>query len=550
MRGMMQGQPLLISSLITHAAAYHAHGGICQLDADGRLQRWTYPVLHERTAKLAHAFGRLGVRPGERIGTLAWNDHRHFEIYFAVSGIGAICHTINPRLFSEQISYIIRHAEDRWLCVDAGLLGVVEAVIGEVGDVIKGVIVLGDVPAGTALAEKTRLIAYEDLIAPEAASYDWPSFDENTASSLCYTSGTTGNPKGVLYSHRSTVLHAWSLSLPDMVGIRAVDVILPIVPMFHVNAWGTPYACTMNGATMAMPGPRLDGASLHKLIWEAGVTYAAGVPTVWLGLQQHLRATGGTLPANLRGLVGGSALPQAMVEAFDKDYGIRLEHGWGMTEMSPVGAYNALKPENRTMTREAYYGFSNKQGRPPFGVDMKIIDDDGKALAHDGEAAGELCVRGPWITSGYYNTDEGEQQFTADGWFRTGDVAKIDPGGYLHLVDRVKDLIKSGGEWISSIDLENLAMGIAGVKEAAAVPARHEKWGERPVLIIVREDGGGLDEAAVRTYLKEHLSSWMMPDAIVFVEELPHTATGKLLKRQLREEYEDYLMRAGAAGPG
>ncbi len=545
MRGLMQDQPLLISSLIRHAAVYHTHGGICEMGDDGRLERWTYPQLHDRAQKLAHALVRLGVKPGERVGTLAWNDHRHFEIYYGVSGIGAICHTINPRLFSEQIAYIIRHAEDRWLFVDAGLLRVVEAVAAEIVDVIAGIVVLGDVPDASALAGRTRMVAYEELIAPEPANFDWPAFDENTASSLCYTSGTTGNPKGVLYSHRSTVLHAWSLSLPDMVGISAVDVLLPIVPMFHVNAWGTPYAAPMSGATLAMPGPRLDGASLYKLIWEAGVTYAAGVPTVWLGLQQYLRETGGTLPDGLRGLVGGSALPQAMVEAFDKEFGIRLEHGWGMTEMSPVGAYNALKPENRQMSREDYYHFSNKQGRPPFGVDMKIIDDKGKVLPHDGEAAGELCVRGPWITSGYYNTDEGDAQFMADGWFRTGDVAKIDASGYLHLVDRVKDLIKSGGEWISSIDLENLAMGIVGVKEAAAVPARHEKWGERPVLIIVREEGAALDEAGVRDYLKDHLSSWMMPDAIVFVEQLPHTATGKLLKRQLREDYADYLTKQG-----
>ena len=546
MRGLMQDQPLLISSLIKHAARYHSHSGICSFSGEGVLEMRTYPELHGRASQLAHALGRLGVGPGDRIGTLAWNDHRHYEIYFGVSGIGAICHTINPRLFTEQISYIVNHAADRWLCVDATLLGVVEAVIDDVVETIEGIIVLGPMPDNCALSNRTRLISYDDLIASEMTDYDWPIFDEHTASSLCYTSGTTGNPKGVLYSHRSTVLHAWSVIMPDMVNIRAVDVLLPIVPMFHVNAWGMPYAATMAGATMAMPGPKLDGPSLHKLITVAGVTYAAGVPTVWLALLNHLRETGGQLPPTLRGLVGGSALPRAMVEAFDKEFGICLEHGWGMTEMSPVGSYNAPKPENRDMTREDYYGHSSKQGRPPYGVEMQLIDDSGNVLPHDGKATGELCVRGPWITNGYYNSDEGQDQFLDGGWFRTGDVAIIDESGYLQLVDRVKDLIKSGGEWISSIELENLAIGIDGIHEAAAIPAKHDKWGERPVLILVRQPGSTVNEAEVRAALADSLSSWMMPDAFVFVDELPHTATGKLLKRQLREEYADYLLKATA----
>ena len=541
MRGLMQDQPLLISSLIKYASQYHRQSGICSMDGGGQLRRWSYSELHHRSAQFAHALNRLGVKLGDRIGTIAWNDHRHFEIYFGVSGIGAICHTINPRLFTEQISYIIRHAEDRWLCVDASLLKVVENVITDVATTIEGIIVLGDIPSDTSLGEHTRLIGYDELIASEKTEYDWPVFDEATASSLCYTSGTTGNPKGVLYSHRSTVLHAWSVVMPDMVNMRAVDVLLPIVPMFHVNAWGMPYAAAMTGAELAMPGPRLDGPSLYKLIWEAGVTYAAGVPTVWLALLQHLREIDGSLPEGMRGLVGGSALPQAMVEAFDKEFNVRLEHGWGMTEMSPVGAYNSPKPENRNMSREDYYTHSGKQGRPPFGVDLKIVDSDGNEQPHDGQSAGELCVRGPWITSGYYNSDEGARQFDADGWFRTGDVATIDESGYLQLFDRVKDLIKSGGEWISSIELENLAVGIEGVKEAAAIPAKHEKWDERPVLIIVKDEDSNLDEATVREYMAKHLSSWMVPDAVVFVQDLPHTATGKLLKRELRDQYADYL---------
>ncbi|MGI9520705.1 MAG: long-chain fatty acid--CoA ligase [Hyphomicrobiaceae bacterium] len=541
MRALMQDQPLTISSLLRHAAQYHMQSGICAMDAESNLQHWSYGELLGRTSQLANALRQLGIAEGDRIGTIAWNDHRHYEIYFAVSGIGAVCHTINPRLFSEQVSYIIQHAQDRWLCVDATLLPVVESVIDEIAGTIDGIITLGDLPATSTLATKSRLVAYEELIATQPNNFDWPEFDERTASSLCYTSGTTGHPKGVLYSHRSTILHAWSVSMPDAANIKAVDVLLPIVPMFHVNAWGMPYAATMTGATLAMPGPRLDGSSLHKLIWEAGVTFAAGVPTVWLALLQHLRDKAGRLPEGLRGLVGGSALPQAMIEAFDKEYGVRLEHGWGMTEMSPVGCYNAPKPENKSMSRQDYYVHGTKQGRPPFGVSMKVVDADGKALPHDGLSSGELYVKGPWIISRYYESDEGGDQFTSDGWFRTGDVVTIDGSGYLQIVDRVKDLIKSGGEWISSIELENLAMGIAGVKEAAAVPAKHAKWGERPVLVIVKDPNMELDEGAVRDHLRVHLSSWMMPDAVVFVEALPHTATGKVLKRQLREDFADYL---------
>ena len=547
MRGLMQDHPLLISALLRHAEANHRASGIITARRDGPNTRHTYPQIASRSAQLANALIRLGIRPGDRIATMAWNDHRHVELYFAISGIGAICHTINPRLFADQISYIVQHAADRWLFIDSGLLPVVEPVFPQLRDTLEGIVVMAPHVPETSLATQTTVHAYEELISTEADTVDWPVFDENTASSLCYTSGTTGSPKGVLYSHRSTLLHAWTIALPDMVAMRAVDVILPIVPMFHVNAWGIPYAAALTGATLAMPGPNLDGASLHALITEENVTYAAGVPTVWLGLLQHLRTTGGTLPADLRGLVGGSALPQSLAETFQNEYGVRLEHGWGMTEMSPVGAYNAAKPENRDLSPEQYFAeHIRKQGRPPFGVEIKIIDTEGNALPHDGAAQGELCVRGPWITSGYFEAEDGgKAAFTADGWFRTGDVATIDASGYMLIVDRVKDLIKSGGEWISSIELENLALAVPGVREAAAVPARHPKWDERPILIVAREPQSEIDEAGIKDALARDLKSWMLPDAVVFVDELPHTATGKILKRQLREEYADYLVRTG-----
>jgi 3-(methylthio)propionyl---CoA ligase len=545
MRGLMQDHPLLISSLLQHAEANHRQAGVITAVLGAPNIRHTWPEIAARSAKLANALKRLGIKPGDRIATMAWNDHRHVELYFAISGLGAICHTINPRLFADQIRYIIRHAADRWLFIDPTLLPALEPVFPHLEGSLEGVFVMSpDVPA-TPLAAATDLVAYEHLLAAEPDTIDWPIFDENTASSLCYTSGTTGNPKGVLYSHRSTLLHAWSIALPDMVGMRSVDVVLPIVPMFHVNAWGIPYAAALTGATLAMPGPHLDGSSLHALMSDENVTYAAGVPTVWLGLLQHLRATGGRLPKNLRGLVGGSALPQSLAETYEMEFGVRLEHGWGMTEMSPVGAYNAPKPENQNITPRQYLTHHvRKQGRAPFGVEMKIIDPAGNALPHDGRTQGELCVRGPWITSGYYEApvEDNDTAFTIDGWFRTGDVVTIDESGYMHIVDRVKDLIKSGGEWISSIELENLTLAIPGIREAAAVPARHPKWDERPILIVAREEGTNVTEAEVRNVLSTQLKSWMLPDAVVFVDDLPHTATGKILKRKLREDYADYLI--------
>jgi len=544
MRGLMQDHPLLISSLLRYAAQNHRQSGIITAIAPGETIRHTYPEIAARSARMGHALRRLGIQPGDRVATMAWNTHRHVELYFAISGLGAICHTINPRLFADQISFIINHADDQWLFIDPSLLPALEAVFDQVAHTLKGVVVMSDTIPESPLSQKTTLLDYETLIATEATEFDWPTFDETTASSLCYTSGTTGDPKGVLYSHRSTLLHAWSIALPDAIGLRAIDVVLPIVPMFHVNAWGIPYAAALTGASLTLPGPFMDGASLHALITNENVTYAAGVPTVWLGILEHLRKTGATLPKGLRGLVGGSALPQTLAKTFEIEYGTFLEHGWGMTEMSPVGTYNKPKPENNAMTRTEYFDHIRKQGRPPFGVDMKIIDSTGAALPHDDKTPGELCVRGPWVTSGYYKpgSEENQDIFSKDGWFKTGDVATIDASGYIHIVDRVKDLIKSGGEWISSIELENLTIGIDGIREAAAIPARHPKWDERPVLIVSREPGHPIDEATIRSALATKLSTWMLPDAVVFVDDLPHTATGKILKRQLRNDYANYLI--------
>ncbi len=411
MQGLMQDHPLLISSLLTHAARNCRDGGIVTAErsgdgtATGRALTVTYPELAARTARLAHALTRLGVETGDRIATLAWNDQRHYELYFAISGIGAVCHTINPRLFPDQITYIIRHAQDRWIFVDPTLLPVLEGIAPQIRGLPAGIVVMAPNVPETALSQEFDVHAYEDLLAGHPETFDWPIFEETTAAGLCYTSGTTGNPKGVLYSHRSTILHAWSIALPGAISMRPGEVILPIVPMFHVNAWGSIYAATMTGATLAMPGPRLDGQGLYELIDAAGVTYVAGVPTVWLGLLSYLRQSGQKLPKGLRGVCGGSALPPALVEAFWVEHGCRIDHGWGMTEMSPVGAYNTAPANLAALTTEEIVDGNRKQGRPPFGIELKIIDVNGNDLPRDGATQGELCVRGPWVTSGYYNDD-------------------------------------------------------------------------------------------------------------------------------------------------
>ncbi len=533
MQGLMMNRQLMISGLLQHAGQNHGDTEIVSRLPVGGTHRYTYAEAHRRSRQLARVLLSLGVGTGDRIGTLAWNTHRHFEIYYAVSGIAAICHTINPRLFPEQIA---NHADDRYIFFDLTFAALVEALAPQCPRV-KGWIALcsPDQMPGAAIP---NLHCYEDLLAAQSDDYEWPQFDENTASSLCYTSGTTGNPKGVLYSHRSTVLHAYGSSLPDSLGASACDCILPAVPMFHVNAWGLPYACALTGAKLVMPGPHLDGASLYSIFEEEGVTMSAGVPTIWLGLLQHLQGNKLTLSTVKRLVIGGSAAPPAMIRAFDELFGVTVVHAWGMTETSPLGTLFAAKNKHRSLPAEERDRIRLKQGRNIFGVELKIVDGDGNALPHDGKAFGDLLVRGPWVTSGYFKS-EGDDAFR-DGWFRTGDVATIDPDGYMQITDRSKDVIKSGGEWISSIDLENIAVAHPAVVEAAVIGAYHPKWDERPLLVVIRKAGQEVSRDELIAFYEGKVAKWWIPDDVVFVDELPHTATGKLSKLQLRERLRDY----------
>lgn len=463
-----------------------------------------------------------------------------------MSGLGAVCHTVNPRLFAPQIEYVVNHARDTYVFFDLTFAPVLEGLADKLKGV-KGFVAMTD----AALVPKVKLpklMCYEDLIAGESDTFAWPSFDENTASSLCYTSGTTGNPKGVLYSHRSTVLHAFGTCSADSLAISSRETVLPVVPLFHVNAWGIPYAAAMSGAKLVMPGPHLDGASLHDLIEREKVTFTAGVPTIWLKLFEHLEQSGKRFSALKRLVVGGSAMPPSLIAGFEEKYGVSVCQAWGMTELSPIGTTGLLRPAERDLPAADRYALQATQGRPVFGVDFKIVDADGKAQPHDGTARGELLVRGPWVTSGYYeDAAANKNAFDGDGWFRTGDVATIHPDGWMKIVDRVKDLIKSGGEWISSIDLENAAIGHPDVQEAAAISVPHPKWLERPLLVVVPKPGAKPERESVLRHLATRLAKWQMPDDVVFVGELPHTATGKLLKSELRQRFKDHkLANTGA----
>jgi fatty-acyl-CoA synthase len=541
MQGLMMNRPLMISGLLQHAGQNHSDTEIVSRLPVGGTHRYTYGDAHRRSRQLARVLLALGVRTEDRIGTLAWNTHRHFEIYYAVSGMAAICHTINPRLFPEQITYIANHADDRFIFFDVTFAALIEALVPHCPGV-EGWIALcsrAEMPGNPI----PNLQCYEELLAAQSDDYEWPEFDENTASSLCYTSGTTGNPKGVLYSHRSTVLHAYGSSLPDSLGASARDCILPAVPMFHVNAWGLPYACALTGAKLVMPGPHLDGASLYSLFEEEGVTMSAGVPTIWLGLLQHLQGHKLRLSTVKRLVIGGSAAPPAMIRAFDEQFGITVVHAWGMTEMSPLGTLNAGKNKHRSLPAEVRDRIRLKQGRNIFGVELKIVDDEGKALPHDGQAFGDLLVRGPWVTSGYFKS-EGDDALR-DGWFATGDVATIDPDGYMQITDRSKDVIKSGGEWISSIDLENIAVAHPAVTEAAVIGAAHPKWDERPLLVVIRKAGQDVSREELIAFYEGKVAKWWIPDDVIFVDDLPHTATGKLSKLQLRERLRDYRFSDG-----
>jgi acyl-CoA synthetase (AMP-forming)/AMP-acid ligase II len=542
MRGLMMDRPLLVSSILDYAADRYGEVEMVSCPADAPAHRTTYAGLRRRAAQLAGALQHeLGVQPGDRIATLAWNDHRHFELYYGVAGIGAICHTINPRLFPEQIAYIINHAEDRHLFVDPMFVPLVEQLAPQL-KTLQRIVVLTDA-AHLSAGGLADPIDYESLIADQPPELVWPEFDETTACGLCYTSGTTGHPKGALYHHRSTVLHALTIVLPDAIGLSARDTVLPAVPMFHVNAWGLPYACPLVGARMVMPGPRLDGAGLYQQLERERVTFAAGVPTIWFNLIDHLEKSNARLRYLDRLVIGGAAVPLSMIEAFETRYGVEVRHGWGMTEMSPVGAVCYPGPAIAALPIEERHRLKQKQGQALWGVEFKIVDDAGRRLPHDGKAAGVLHVRGPWIASGYFRDAAATAEaFDAEGWFATGDVVTIDPQGYMHITDRAKDLIRSGGEWISSIDLENAAVGHPDLCEAAAIAVPHPKWGERPLLIAVRRPGAAVDKAAILDYLAGKVARWWLPDDVVFVEELPHTATGKLKKTALRERFADYVL--------
>jgi len=538
MLGLMMDRPLLISSLIEHAAEYHGDNEIVSRSTEGPIHRYTYADAAKRSRQLANALKALGVVPGDRVGTLAWNGYRHFEIYFAVSGSGAVCHTLNPRLFPEQIAYIVNHADDRFIFADLNVLAILEGLKDNLAGV-QGVIVMTDRAHMPAESSLPNLLCYEDLIAAQGDVFDWPNFDENTAASLCYTSGTTGNPKGVLYSHRSTILHAYAINGANALGFTADDAILPVVPMFHANAWGIPYAAPMVGAKLVFPGFKMDGASLFELFDTEDVTIAAGVPTVWLELLRYCEANGQRLEKLQRTLIGGSAPPRAMVERFDKEHGVRVLQGWGMTEMSPLGTITSMRRGEKDLPAEQQYDLISKQGRPIFGIDLKIVDDGGRELSKDGVAFGNLLVRGPWIAKSYFR-GEGTSAFTSDGWFHTGDVCTLNPHGYMTITDRSKDVIKSGGEWISSIDLENVAMGHPAVEEAAVIGIFHPEWDERPLLVVVRKRDSTVTREELLKFFDGNVVKWWIPDDVVFVDSLPHTATGKLLKTKLREDFRGY----------
>ena len=539
MLGNMQDGHLLISGLIEHAETYHTDSQIISRTVEGPIHRYTLKDAANRSRKLANALDKLGLKQGDVVGTLAWNTFRHFELYFGVSGIGCVVNTINPRLFPEQLTYIINHAENQYLFVDLSFVGLLESISHSL-ETVKGIIILTDKEH---MPETTlqNVMCYEELIADESEEYHWPNFDENTASTLCYTSGTTGNPKGVLYSHRSTILHTWIVSSGNVAKISSSSVILPVVPMFHVNAWGIPYATAMFGAKLVLPGPLLDGASIFELIDQEKPDLLMGVPTVWLGLLQYLNETNQTLESVKTALVGGAAAPRAMIQEFEEKHNVFLMHGWGMTEMSPLGTATARTAEMDIMDVESRYDLQQRQGKTFYGVEMIITDDAGKELPKDGEAFGRLLVRGPTVVERYFKSNE--SALDKNGWFDTGDVAKIHPEGAMEIVDRSKDVIKSGGEWISSIDLENAAVGHPSVAEACVIGVLHKKWDERPLLLVVKAEDQDLSKEEMLVFLEDKVAKWWLPDDVIFVTELPHTATGKLLKTDLRDQYKEHLIK-------
>jgi 3-(methylthio)propionyl---CoA ligase len=548
MLGQMMDIPLLISSLLVHADRYHGDTEIVSRTVEGAsadngssiqggIHRYTYRDAHARAKKLANVLTAQGIQQGDRVATLAWNGYRHFELYYAISGMGAVMHTINPRLHPEQVAWIANHAEDKVLFFDLSFAPVVEK-IAALCPKVKAWVAMTDRKHMPAL-KIDRLLCYEDLVEAASAAFEWPSFDERAAACLCYTSGTTGNPKGVLYSHRSTLLHAMASIQPDVFGLSGRETVLPIVPMFHVNAWGIAYTAPMVGAKLVFPGAALDGPSVCELFETEQVTFSAGVPTVWLGVLQYLQSTG-KKPSSLKKMVcGGSAVPPALTKAYWEQYGIKIHQAWGMTEMSPLGTFNSLKKKHESLNKDEQFAIEVKQGRVIYGVDLKIVDADGKELPRDGKASGDLLVRGPWIVDGYYQLDSSP---LVDGWFPTGDVGTLDPDGYLQITDRSKDVIKSGGEWISSIDLENLAMAHPAVAMAAVIGVAHPKWDERPLLVVVKKPGQDVSAAEMLKFYDGKIAKWWTPDDVQFIDALPLGATGKVQKNKLREHFKDYRL--------
>jgi len=544
MNGSMMQLPLLISSLLVHAERHHGEQEVVSRRVEGDIHRTTYRELAARSRRMAKALAGLGVGSGERIATLAWNGHRHLELYYAVSGSGAVLHTLNPRLHPDQVVYIADHAEDQVLCFDLTFLPLVEAIAGRV-KTIKKFVAMTDRAHMPAASKISGLLCYEDLIDGHDDRYAWPEFDENRASSLCYTSGTTGNPKGVLYSHRSTLLHTFAIAMPDALNCSARDVILPVVPMFHVNAWGLPYAACMTGSKLVFPGPGLDGKSLYELFETEKVTLSAGVPTVWQGLLGYVQANDLRFSTMRRTIIGGSACPPAMMKTFQEGYDVQVLHAWGMTEMSPVGTVAVLKGSQLGLGAADRFALQAKQGRAVYGVDMKIVDAEGAELPWGGTVSGELLVRGPWIVSQYFRAEGGDplvHDAEGHGWFPTGDVALIGADGFMQITDRSKDVIKSGGEWIGSIDLENIAMAHPSVAMAACIAARHVKWDERPLLVVVKKPAAEVTRDELLAFFEGRIAKWWTPDDVVFVDAIPLGATGKMLKNRLREQHGEHLI--------
>jgi acyl-CoA synthetase (AMP-forming)/AMP-acid ligase II len=539
MQGLMMNTPLLISSIATHAEKFHGGQEIVSVTADNPRHRYTFKECFGRAKQLANALEKLGLESGDRVATLCWNDYRHLEAYYGVSGAGFVCHTINPRLFPEQLTFIINHAEDRWIMTDVMFVPLLEALGDSIANV-EGFIVMTD-EAHMPETSLTNAVCYETLIAAESADYVWPELDERSASALCYTSGTTGDPKGVLYDHRSTLLHAYAGVAPDVMNLSSRDCVLPVVPLFHVSSWGTPYSMAMAGCKIVYPGSKMgDGEALYELMDSENVTMSLGVPTVWLALLSYCKQAGKRLDKLQRSIVGGAAVPRSMIKEFRDDHGVEVRQGWGMTETSPLGVTNTIKSGLEHLSDEEKLDLAVKAGRGIFGFEMRIVNDEGEELPWDGVAYGALQVRGPWVCSDYFKLEGSGGAHTDDGWFDTGDVATIDSEGYMAITDRTKDVIKSGGEWISSIELENTMMAHPAVAEAAVIGLAHPKWTERPLLVVVRAEGQdpGVDE--LLAFFEGKVASWSIPNDVAFVDELPHTATGKIKKIELRRQFADY----------